>query len=31
MMRSYRKELWSHVPERRGFVNITDQVDQCLK
>jgi secondary thiamine-phosphate synthase enzyme len=30
-MRSYRKELWFEVPSRRGFVNITPQVRQCLK
>ncbi len=30
-MKSYRKELWFHVPTRRGFVNITNQVEACLK
>jgi secondary thiamine-phosphate synthase enzyme len=30
-MKSYRKELWFNVPARRGFVNITDQVAQCLR
>ena len=29
-MKSYRKELWFNINARRGFVNITDQVDQCL-
>jgi len=29
-MKSYRKELWFHVPTRRGFVNITSQVETCL-
>jgi secondary thiamine-phosphate synthase enzyme len=29
-MKSYRKELWFEVPARRGFVNITAQVEQCL-
>lgn len=29
-MRSYRKELWFEVPSRRGFVNITPEVDECL-
>lgn len=29
-MKSYRKELWFHVPERRGFINITPQVEECL-
>jgi secondary thiamine-phosphate synthase enzyme len=30
-MISYRKELWFEVPARRGFINITPQVEQCLK
>ena len=30
-MKSYRKELWFDVPERRGFINITPQVDECLR
>ncbi|MDH3454863.1 MAG: secondary thiamine-phosphate synthase enzyme YjbQ [Desulfuromonadales bacterium] len=30
-MKSYRKELWFEVPARRGFVNITPQVNDCLK
>ncbi len=30
-MKSYRKELWFHVPSRRGFVNITPQLEACLK
>src|SRR2546422_8115362 len=30
-MRSYRKELWFHVPTRRAFLNITQQVVQCLQ
>ena len=29
-MKSYRKELWFNVPGRRGFVNITPQIDECL-
>lgn len=29
-MKSFRKELWFEVPDRRGFVNITGQVEQCL-
>jgi len=29
-MRSYRKELWFEVPGRRGFINITPQVEACL-
>jgi secondary thiamine-phosphate synthase enzyme len=30
-MKSYRKELWFNVPERRAFINITPQVDACLR
>ncbi|MBI3161081.1 MAG: YjbQ family protein [Chloroflexi bacterium] len=30
-MKSYRKELWFNLPTRRGFVNITPQVDACLR
>ena len=30
-MKSYRKELWFHVPARRAFVNITPQVETCLR
>ncbi len=29
-MKSYRKELWFNVPDRRGFLNITPQVDEAL-
>ena len=29
-MKSFRKELWFHVPTRRGFINITPQVEACL-
>ena len=29
-MKSYRKELWFNVPHRRGYVNITPQVEDCL-
>ena len=29
-MKSYRKELWFNVPTRRGFVNITSQVEACV-
>jgi secondary thiamine-phosphate synthase enzyme len=31
LMKSYRKELWFNVPARRGFVNITDDVTECLR
>jgi len=30
-MKSYRKELWFHVPSRRDFINITPQVEECLR
>ncbi len=30
-MKSYRHELWFQTPTRRAFMNITPQVDQCLK
>src|SRR3989338_8166866 len=30
-MKSYRKELWFNVPTRRAFINITPQVEECLK
>jgi len=30
-MKSYRKELWFNVAARMGFVNITPQVEQCLR
>ncbi len=30
-MKSYRKELWFSLPSRRGFVNITPQVEECLR
>lgn len=30
-MKSYRKELWYHVKSRRRFINITPQVEECLK
>src|SRR4030066_222476 len=30
-MKSYRKELWFEVPTRRAFINITPQVESCLK
>jgi secondary thiamine-phosphate synthase enzyme len=29
-MKSYRKELWFNVPSRRGLINITPQVAECL-
>jgi secondary thiamine-phosphate synthase enzyme len=30
-MKSYRKELWFEVNTRRGLVNITPQVEGCLR
>jgi len=30
-MKSYRKELWFNIPARRGFVNITPQVEESLR
>lgn len=30
-MKSYRRELWFNVPSRRGFINITPQVEECLR
>ncbi|MBN1121553.1 MAG: YjbQ family protein [Anaerolineae bacterium] len=30
-MKSYRKELWFNVPNRRGFVNITGEVREALR
>lgn len=29
-MKSYRKELWVETPNRRDYINITAQVEQCL-
>jgi len=29
-MKSYRKELWFNLPARRGFINITPEVEECL-
>jgi thiamine phosphate synthase YjbQ (UPF0047 family) len=31
LMKSYRKELWFQVPGRRAFINITPEVETCLK
>ncbi|HOW97369.1 MAG TPA: secondary thiamine-phosphate synthase enzyme YjbQ [Kiritimatiellia bacterium] len=30
-MKFYRKELWFNTPARRAFVNITPQVEECLR
>jgi secondary thiamine-phosphate synthase enzyme len=29
-MKSFRKELWFQIPNRRAFINITSQVEECL-
>ena len=30
-MKSYRKELFFNIPSRRGFLNITSQVEEALR
>lgn len=30
-MKSYRKELWFNTPTRRQLINITPQVDACVR
>ena len=30
-MKTYRKELWFEIKERREFINITPKIEQCLK
>ena len=30
-MKTYREELWFNLPTRRAFVNITPQVEECLR
>ncbi|NOU36377.1 MAG: YjbQ family protein [Kiritimatiellaceae bacterium] len=30
-MKSYRKELWFKAPRRRAFINITPEVNGCLR
>ncbi|MDH4320275.1 MAG: secondary thiamine-phosphate synthase enzyme YjbQ [Desulfobulbaceae bacterium] len=30
-MKSYRKELWFEIKSRRAFINITPQVNECLR
>ena len=30
-MKSHRKELLFNIPKRRAFVNITDQVNECIQ
>jgi len=31
VMKSYRKELWFEIPKRRQLINITGQVEACLR
>ena len=30
-MKSHRQELWFELPQRRGYVNLTPQVEACLR
>ena len=30
-MKTFRKELWFNVPTRRAFINITPQVEECVR
>lgn len=30
-MKHFRKELWFNIPTRRAFVNITSQVEDCVR
>jgi secondary thiamine-phosphate synthase enzyme len=30
-MKTYREELWFELSSRRGFVNITQKVEDCIK
>lgn len=30
-MKSFRRELWMNVPRRRGYLNITSEVEKCLR
>ena len=30
-MKSYRKELWFETPHRRDYINITPEINKCLK
>lgn len=29
-MKNFRKELWFDIPTRRGFVNITNELQKCI-
>ena len=30
-MKSHRKELWFNIPARRGFINITPEVETAIR
>jgi secondary thiamine-phosphate synthase enzyme len=30
-MKTYREELWFQLPSRRGYVNITPDIEKCLR
>jgi len=30
-MKSFRKELWFNITTRRAFINITSQVEECVR
>jgi secondary thiamine-phosphate synthase enzyme len=30
-VKSHRKELWFNIPSRRAFINITPEVEECLR
>jgi len=30
-MKTYRKEIYLQIPSRRGFVNITPEINKCLE
>ena len=30
-MKSFREELWFQIPSRRGFLNITAKIEDCLE
>ncbi len=30
-MKAYRKEIWMNLPGRTGFVNVTPEVEECVR
>jgi secondary thiamine-phosphate synthase enzyme len=30
-MKNYRKELWFNIPTRRAFINISGNIEECLR